>query len=148
MVLAHYRAKGVGPAAPADQPTISAHTVSKETEISLVTLVTEFRLVFILLCAFRRDELEFFFIAVPSKIKTLTKRSAIDNKRTLIISQPAGIEPPSTPKSIYLLYRLLGELQDFTRSGTVRFKGMLDSIPLERKNEYRAGSDGWLFPRG
>src|SRR3546814_9563650 len=83
MVLAHYRDKGVGPAAPADQPTISAQTVSKETEISLVTLVTEFRLVFILLFAIRLENLEFFFIAVPFKISTLAKRSAIDNRRTL-----------------------------------------------------------------
>lgn len=105
MVLAHYRAKGAGPAAPADQPTISAQTVSKETEISLVTLVTEFRLVFFIFFAFRQENLEFFFIALPSKINALKKRNAIDNKRAPIISQPAGIEPPSTPKDVMISYR-------------------------------------------
>src|SRR3546814_4834755 len=99
MVLAHYRDKGVGPAAPADQPTISAQTVTKETEISLVTLVTEFRLVFILLFAIRLENLEFFFIAVPSKISTLANRSAIDNRRKLKISQHAGIETTRTHRN-------------------------------------------------
>src|SRR3546814_17073456 len=96
MVLAHYRAKGVGPAAPADQPTISAQTVSKETEISLVTLVTEFRLVLILLFAIRLANLEFFFIAVPSKLSKIAKGSEIDKRRYLKIRKNTGSENTTT----------------------------------------------------
>src|SRR3546814_12108230 len=51
-------ADGAGPATPADQPTISAQTVPKETEQSFITLVTGFRLVFLTLCALRARDFE------------------------------------------------------------------------------------------
>lgn len=94
------RADGAGPAIPADQPTISAQTVSKETEQSFITLVTGFRLVFFGLCVLATRVLERVIIGIPSMKMTLAKRSASARKRTPIISQPAGIEPPSTPKGV------------------------------------------------
>ncbi|AOF95404.1 hypothetical protein BSY17_4116 (plasmid) [Sphingobium sp. RAC03] len=61
-------------------------------------LVTGFRLVFFSVCALRARDFECVIIGFPSKILTLAKRSASARQRAPIISQPAGFEPPSTPK--------------------------------------------------
>lgn len=75
----------MGPVAPADQPTISAQTVSSETEIDFFTLVTELELAFTL---YRfRGKFELVIIGFPSIIFTLTKRSIVAQRRAPIISQ-------------------------------------------------------------
>src|SRR5690606_21423260 len=85
---------GAGPAAPADQPTISAETVSQETEQSFVTLVAGLRLVFLTICALRARDFEREIMRNASIKMTLATRSVRAKKGAPIISQPAGIKPP------------------------------------------------------